>query len=248
MPIWQPRRCAVHGGDARSLCGERLRAAGHMTVTPAIYRVHHIERLPLRTPYPAQVARVQYLKRRLPREATLVIDDGGSRGVGDMFVDAGLDPIRVSIVHGMDVHWKDRRVTVPKSTLVSMLVARLHSGELAVHESLKDWPVLRRELLNFRPETTRTGVETWNARSGEHDDLVLSLAMAIWYFGNPEKWAGLLRYYALEAGLAGGSQWVLSMDIGQSVDPSAITIVEKVEHPSQADMREEFRLQAVGRL
>jgi hypothetical protein len=38
------------------------------------------------------------------------------------------------------------------------------------------------------------------------------------------------------------------MDIGQAIDPSAITIVEKVEHPSQADMREEFRLQAVGRL
>jgi len=215
-------------------------------MTPAMYRVHHIERLPLRTPYPAQVARVGYIKSRLPRDATLVIDDGGSRGVGDMFVDAGLDPIRVSIVHGLDVHWHDRRVTVPKATLVSMLVARLHCGELALHEKLKDWPVLRRELLNFRPETTRTGAETWNARSGEHDDCVLSLSMAIWYLGNPEPWSGLLRYYALETGRAGGSQWVLSMDIGQAIDPSAITIVEKVEHPSQADMRDEFRLQTVG--
>jgi hypothetical protein len=215
-------------------------------ITPALYRVHHIERLPLRTPYPAQVARVQYLKRRLPQDAALVIDDGGSRGVGDMFVDAGLDPIRVSIVHGLDVHWHDRRVTVPKSVLVSMLVARLHCGELAVHENLKDWPVLRRELLNFRPETTRTGVETWNARSGEHDDCVLSLSMAIWYLGNPEPWSGLLRYYELETGRVGSSQWVLSMDIGQAIDPSAITIVEKVEHPSQADMRDEFRLQTVG--
>jgi hypothetical protein len=215
-------------------------------ITPALYRVHHIERLPLRTPYPAQVARVQYLKRRLPRDAALVIDDGGSRGVGDMFVDAGLDPIRVSIVHGLDVHWKDRHVTVPKATLVSMLVARLHCGELAVHESLKDWPTLRRELVNFRPETTRTGVETWNARNGEHGDCVLSLAMAIWYLGNPEPWSGLIRFYALEAGTVSGSQWVLSMDIGQAIDPSAITIVEKVEHPSQADMRDEFRLQTVG--
>jgi hypothetical protein len=216
-----------------------------MRATPAIYRVHHIERLPLRTPYPAQVARVKYLKSRLPRDATLVIDDGGSRGVGDMFVDAGLDPIRVSIVHGLDTHWNGRRVTVPKATLVSMLVARLHSGELAVHESLKDWPVLRRELLNFRPETTRTGVETWNARSGEHDDLVLSLAMAIWYFGNPEKWAGLLQYYAREAGHVDGSRWVISMDIGQAVDPSAITIVERIEYPAPDMSDERFRLQNV---
>ena len=218
-----------------------------MKTTPAIYPVHHIERLPLRTPYPAQVARVQHLKHRLPRDATLVIDDGGSRGVGDMFTDAGLDPIRVSIVSGMDVHWKDRRVTVPKATLVSMLVARLHSGELAVHESLRDWAILRRELLSFRPETTRTGVETWNARSGEHDDCVLSLAMAIWYLGNPEPYSGLLRYYALEAGAATGSQWVLSMDIGQAVDPSAITIVEKIERPGMDDVADErFRLQSAA--
>jgi hypothetical protein len=213
-------------------------------VTPAMYRVHHIERLPLRTPYPAQVARVKYLKARLPRDAALVIDDGGSRGVGDMFVAAGLDPIRVAIVHGLDVHWKDRHVTVPKATLVSMLVARLHSGE-AVHESLKDWPVLRRELLNFRPEMTRTGVETWNARSGEHDDCVLSLAMAVWYLGNPEPYSGLLRFYKLEAGTAGRSQWVLSMDIGQSIDPSAVTIVEKIERPGVAEVGDErFRLQS----
>jgi hypothetical protein len=189
---------------------------------------------------------VQYLKRRLPRDATLVIDDGGSRGVGDMFQDAGLDPIRVSVVHGMDVHWKDRRVTVPKATLVSMLVARLHSGELAVHENLKDWPVLRRELLNFRPETTKTGVETWNARSGEHDDCVLSLAMGIWFLTTGEPWSGLMRFYALQAGAVGGSQWALSMDIGQAVDPSAITIVEKIERPAPSDVGDEFRLQSAA--
>ena len=37
-----------------------------------------------------------------------------------------------------------------------------------------------------------------------------------------------MRFYAAEAGRIGGSQWVLSMDIGQAVDPSAITIVEKI--------------------
>jgi len=164
-----------------------------------------------------------------------------------MFVTAGLDPVRVSIVHGIDTHWKDStHVSVPKATLVSMLVARLHSGERFVHQSLKAWPVLRSELLNFRPEVTRTGIETWNARSGEHDDCVLSLAMAVWYLGNPEPYAGLLRYYALEAGAVGGSQWVLSTDIGQAVDPSAITLVEKIEHPGTDDTRaESFRREVV---
>jgi hypothetical protein len=210
-----------------------------MTINPAIYRVHHIERLPLRTPYPAQVAPVRFLKSWMPRDATLVIDDGGSRGVGDMFEQDGLSPIRVSIVHGLDVHWRDRHVTVPKATIVSALVARLHCNELSVSRRLKDWPILRRELLNFRPELTRTGTETWNARSGEHDDCVLSLGMAVWYLANPQPYSGLLRYYALEAGAARGSEWVLSMDIGQAVDPSAITIVEKIERPTMADFRDD---------
>jgi hypothetical protein len=123
----------------------------------------------------------------------------------------------------------------------------LHSGELAVHERLKDWPTLRRELLNFRPEQTRTGVETWNARSGEHDDCVLSLAMGIWYLGNSgEPWSGLMRFYALQAGTASRSQWVLSMDIGQAVDPSAIVIVEKIERPVQSDVSDEFRVQTAA--
>jgi hypothetical protein len=218
-----------------------------VTINPALYRVHHIERLPLRTPYPAQVARVGFLKCRLPRDATLVIDDGGSRGVGDMFVDAGLDPIRVSIVHGLDVHWRDRHVTVPKSHLVSVLVAKIHSGELSVSRRLKDWPVLRRELLHFRPEITRSGAETWNARSGEHDDLVLSLSMAVWYLGYPQPYSGLVRFYGLEAGAVSRSEWVLSMDIGQAVDPSAITLVEKIENPGMADLRGEgFRQEVVA--
>src|SRR5262249_41270173 len=122
-----------------------------------------------------------------------------------------------------------------------------HSGELAVHESLKDWPVLRRELLNFRPETTRTGVETWNARSGEHDDCVLSLSMAIWYLGDPEPWSGLIRYYPLGAGSAGRSRWGRARDVGQSIDPSALVIVEKIERRALSDVGDgRFRLQSAG--
>ena len=54
----------------------------------------------------------------------------------------------------------------------------------------------------------------------------------------------MLQYYAREAGAVGGSQWVLSIDIGQAVDPSAITIVEKIERPGIDDMADDrFRLQ-----
>ena len=112
-----------------------------------VYRINHLERLPLRTPYPAQIERVRYIMARLPREADLVVDYSGiGRGVFDMLVDAGLRPIGVTIHGGVEVHSNGDIFSVPKSTLVSTLVARLHAGELVVHESLKDWPILRREL------------------------------------------------------------------------------------------------------
>jgi len=145
-----------------------------------VYRIGHLERLTLKTPYPAQIERIRFIMGRLPRETSLVVDfTGVGRGIYDMLVDAGLSPIGVTIHSGFEVHSNGNVFSVPKSTIVSTLVARLHSGELVVHKDLKHWPVLRRELLNFRPEITRTGQETWNARSGEHDDLVLALGLPV---------------------------------------------------------------------
>jgi hypothetical protein len=210
-----------------------------MISNPSIYRVGHIERLPLKTPYPAQVARVGYIMSHLPRDAHLVLDyTGVGKGIFDMFVDAGTSPIGVTITSGFNTNWDGDTVTVPKSTLVSKLVARLHGGELFVHESLKDWPVLRRELLNFRPEVTRTGMETWNARSGEHDDLVLATALCAWFLSDgAEPCSGLLRYYAQLSG-ASGIRWAVGVDLGQSVDPTAICVMSRIDRPSQSDIKE----------
>ena len=114
--------------------------------------------MPLKTPYPAVIARIHHIMSRLPRDTSLVVDFGGvGRGIYDMLVDAGLDPIGITMTGGFEVHWDGNIATVPKSTLVSKLVACLHGGELFVHGDLTDWPLLRRELMNFRPEITRAG-------------------------------------------------------------------------------------------
>jgi hypothetical protein len=155
-----------------------------------------------------------------------------------MLTDAGLDAVWVTISGGFNVHWDGNLATVPKSTLVSKLVARLHAGELFVHESLKDWPVLWRELLNFRPEVTRGGVETWNARSGEHDDLVLSLGLAVWYLSGARPFSGFLSYVRQDMGghLPGGIEWCVGCDLGQSQDPTAIAVLAKIEGPGLRDV------------
>ena len=97
--------------------------------------------------------------------------------------------------------------------------------------------MLRRELLNFRPEITRTGTETWNARSGEHDDLVLALGLAVFHLcGAHIPYRGLLDWYAREAGNPGGGEkWAVGVDLGQSQDRTAIAVLSKTEQPGQSD-------------
>jgi hypothetical protein len=213
----------------------------------------HLERLPLRTSYLAQAERNGFIMRRLPRDTSLIVDyTGVGRGIFDMLVDAGLNPTGVTLTGGFNVNWSGDTVTVPKSTLVSKLVARLHAGELFVHENLKEWPVLRRELLNFRAESTRGGSETWNSRSGEHDDLVLSLGLAVWYLTGGRPFSGFLDYARreLHGGMASGVAWAVGVDLGQSSDPTAISVLSKIDAPGLSDVTDpqyrQERVTAVG--
>jgi hypothetical protein len=212
-----------------------------MTYNPSLYRIGYLARLPLKLPYPAQVAAIERVLGRLPCGTDLVVDfTGVGRGIYDLLVDHGLQPIGVAMTGGIEVHRNGNISTVPKSTLVSKLVARVHAGELVVHGGLPDWPALKRELLNFRTEITQTGHETWNSRSGEHDDLVIATALCVWGLGDDAiPWGGLMRYYGMQAGAIGSERFCVGVDLGQSVDPTAICVMSRVDNPSQADVRSE---------
>jgi hypothetical protein len=208
-----------------------------MTSSPCVYRVGHLERLPLRTPYTAQLARLYAIKNRLPRRAQLIMDiTGVGKALFDMAVEQGLDPIGVVIHSGFEIHRRpyDNTVTVPKLRIVAELDKRLQSNDLFVHQSLKDWPALRRELLNFRPEITRSSGETWNAARSEHDDLVLALGLALFQLtGEHVPCRGLMQFYARDAGEPNaGEEWAVGIDVGQNVDPTAIAVVSRVTSPA----------------
>jgi hypothetical protein len=210
-----------------------------MITQRSIYGIGWLGRLPLKTPYPAVIERIRYIMGRLPRNTSLVVDYGGvGRGIYDLIVDAGLSPIGVTLSGGFDTHWAGGNASVPKSTLVSKLVAVVHGGELFVHEELTDWPVLKRELMNFRPEVTAAGRETWNARSGTHDDLVIATALCVWHLQGGEPYSGLLQYYAAQAygGAGAGERWCVGLDLGQAIDPTAICVMSRIDRPSPSDV------------
>jgi hypothetical protein len=120
----------------------------------------------------------------MKRNASLVIDQTGcGRPVFDMFVEEDLDPVGISI-HGGDSESHDGwNWRVPKRDLVGCLQVLLQSGRLKVASKLELGPVLQAEMLNFRakidPATAHDSYSAW--READHDDLVLSVALAAWW-------------------------------------------------------------------
>lgn len=145
--------------------------------------VRHLERLPLGMPYPAQVQHVANLLRRPPIDrAKLVIDETGvGRAVGDIFDSAGLKPSRVTITAGLETTQHGRSWHVPKGLLISGVDARLHTGELRIAAGIRDAGALADELKDFQRKVSDAGRATYAARTGAHDDLVLAVAIAVWF-------------------------------------------------------------------
>jgi hypothetical protein len=116
---------------------------------------------------------------------TLIVDQTGvGAPVTDLFAKKGVRFVGVTITGGDNVITAgSRKYRVPKRDLVSALVVPFHSGELLIAEDLDLWPVLKKELLNFKRKinlkTAHDSYEHW--REGDHDDLVLATSLAVWF-------------------------------------------------------------------
>jgi hypothetical protein len=159
----------------------------------AFYRhtVVALERYPLGTSYKSIVASVSAVVRRpeLRPAPRLVIDATGvGRAVAAMFLDElrpGFEVYPLTITAG-DKTRRDafapgiRGWWVPKAELVSSVQAALGTERLKIARGLKEGETLKKELLDFKVKLTASAHETFDAREGTHDDLVLAVAMGVW--------------------------------------------------------------------
>jgi hypothetical protein len=169
---------------------DRLRAFGYHQGRPhePPLRVRHLERLPLGTSYPDVVAHIKSLMGRpeLPADSTALVVDatGCGRPVIDMMRLAGLRPVAVTITAGTATTYdlEDGSCRVPKRDLISVVAVLLEQRRLEIAEALPEAATLKRELGTFRRRVTRDGDDTYSSwREADHDDLVLSVALAAWY-------------------------------------------------------------------
>lgn len=171
------------------------------SVKEPIYHARHVERLKLGTPYPEVIEYVQELikTKEINGNYGLVIDmTGVGRPVFDIAKKAGLDAVGVTITGGDTVSWQSgKTVRVSKRILVGTVTAVMQTGRLRLAKGMDGVDALQKELLDFRVKVTDSANDIYSAREGAHDDLVLSLALALWigenYIKRPKK-ASMYRY------------------------------------------------------
>jgi hypothetical protein len=147
--------------------------------------LRHLERMRHR-PYPEIVEIVATMLTGPPFTAcgyALCVDATGvGAAVVDLFRQAGVQVIAITI-HGGDSASRVRGgYRVPKRDLVGSLQSVLQTGRLQIADGLELGAELRREAMNFKiridPKTAHDSYSHW--REGDHDDLILSVAMATW--------------------------------------------------------------------
>jgi hypothetical protein len=167
-------------------------AVGAVDVTadpPRRYAVRHLDRW--RAKYPETVERVSRLANTPALMGAAVVVD--ATGVGRPVVQMIRAALPGRAVYGITITAGSNvtagagplDVRVPKKDLVGAAQVLFQTGRLMVARELPLADTLIQELANFKVRITPALNETYEAwRDGDHDDLVLALAMAAWFGEN----------------------------------------------------------------
>ena len=160
------------------------------------YHVRHLERPPLGTSYVDVVGRILELLTSLgDRELVLAVDTTGvGRPVADMLKarlnewlekrqENEITSAWITITGGDSVTKAEGGgLRVPKRDLASAPLVLMQNKQLKIAAEMPLADTLIRELLNFKVKinivTGHDSYEAW--REGDHDDLVLAVAMTCW--------------------------------------------------------------------
>jgi hypothetical protein len=177
------------GGPIKFYVGLDLGQAADFTAIAIVEKtdggltVPHLDRV-RGLPYPKLVTITADLmaKPELRGRSQLIVDATGvGRPVLDMLRSAELQPVAVTIHGGAKVSGTRRAPRVPKRDLVNCLLVALQGGVLRISSQLQHAATLAHELTEMRRKVSAAGHDSYGAwREGEHDDLVLAAALAVW--------------------------------------------------------------------
>ena len=152
-----------------------------------LLRLRHLERVALGTSYPDVVARVREITNGSALRAGRCVLAVDGTGVGAPVVDMlraarlGCDITSVTITSGEHQRQNGTSWSVPKRDLLAVVQVLLERNELKLARGLRELGALVRELTDVRSMARANGRVRLGADGcGEHDDLVIALALACW--------------------------------------------------------------------
>jgi hypothetical protein len=170
-----------------------------MPSLPRRMRIRYLQRIPLGTAYTRVVERVREIVRHplLQGRCRLVAD---ATGVGAPVIDqikvARLEcPLTaVTITPGDRAHSTGEHWHVPKRDLLTNLLVLLEAGDLRIPRKAREAGALIRELNHVEVRHRAAGSLSMGAEgAGEHDDLVMAVALACWRGTRKENGFGTQR-------------------------------------------------------
>jgi hypothetical protein len=164
---------------------ERTRTPDRPGRKIARFDVRHLHRWPLGTGYPAIVADVKAMfAEEALKGSELILDQTGvGRSVVDLFRSSGISAsVRAYTITAGE---SGQGRTVAKKNLVGAVQVPLQEQRLRFVKALPLTPILMRELELFRmkPTIDKNEIESWRER--DHDDLVLAVALPLYFASRP---------------------------------------------------------------
>lgn len=122
-------------------------------------------------------------------EPQFVIDAGGvGRAILDMLTAEGIKATPIQLTGGEAESCVNGTYHVSKSFVIGKFLAAWDASRVQVPATASFLPILETELKAFRGAMTSQGRAKFEAEQGEHDDLVMALAQAVWYFEQHGPW------------------------------------------------------------
>jgi len=149
------------------------------------YSLVYLKRYALKTSYITIADNVKLItnsNKFLDKHALVIDQTGVGRPVMDVFKDNNIRPFGITITGGNSTNWEGRReIKVPKRDIVSSLQVVFQNKRIKIAGNLPDIDLIKKELLYFRSKISNSGHDSYAAISSMHDDIVMSIGLAIWY-------------------------------------------------------------------
>ena len=118
----------------------------------------------------------------VPVPALFLLDaTGPGLALKDMLRLKGVRCKPIIITSGQNVIRDGPFIHVGKPRLFGKFMAAFDSGRVRISPAMLIYSTLEKEMVNFRAKLSSSGNAMFEAAPGENDDLLFSLAMAIWY-------------------------------------------------------------------